>query len=250
MLLADESILRRLPPGLSPSQLVSLDAVRHAADIISLADERLRITLTEIARDVHTTQQQVTSAFSDAWSVIDAVDRIRSMVKLLVKKVDHSLRDDVEAFNNGTQTVRELRNLTDHLYQRVDQVLSSNMPAVGRLSWVTVFSTTSARVCVLEPGSMRTQKKSLSLPDVGGGSVHLPTGVISLSAATYMTRFDDVLKAVARLLKALEQTVESFAVANDVVGVEVGRDLLLCGDISFFVEVLPHATNDPQLRLF
>lgn len=228
-----ESILRRLPPGLSATQLVALDVVSHARDITSLSGQRLTQTLTDIAIGKSADSIQIASAFADAWSVVDAVDRIRSMVRLLAKHLHESFKPVTTAFDEETKVIRELRNLTDHLPQRIEGVLASNMPAIGRLSWVTVISTESALFCALDPGTVRSTKKAITLPDVGGRSVVLPTSAVLLSAGSTKAWLDEASLAVHKLVAALESYLEKLVSENNLSGVEAGRNFLAVGEISF-----------------
>lgn len=244
-----DSILRRLPPGLNGHQLIALDVVSNARDIISLTGQRLTSTLTWIALEKEVDSVAIALAFADAWSIVDAVDRIRSMVRLLAKHLHPTFKEAEARFDKATQSVRELRNLTDHLPQRIDSVLSSNMPALGRLSWVTVTSVETALLCTLDPGTIRTKRKSVALPTVGGRSVVVPTGAIQLSAGNSNAWLDEAAVAVHSLVGLVEAHIEHFAREQNLVGVEAGRNLLAVAEISFS-EQIAVPFDHPQLSLF
>jgi hypothetical protein len=229
--------------------VVALDVVSNARDIITISGLRLRETLTTIAHAKSANAVEIASAFADAWSVVDAVDRIRSMVKLLSKHLSASFKKLTVSFDEETRVIRELRNLTDHLAQRVDSVVASKMPAIGRLSWVTVVSTESALVCTLDPGTVRTAKKSLPLIDVGGRSVVLPTGAILLSAGSTKAWLEDAASAVHNLVGALEFHIETLVEQSGIVGAEAGRNFLVVAEISF-PEQLALPNDSSQLSLF
>lgn len=247
MQIGPHSVLRRLPPGLSAKEMVALDAVRHSVDALGVVDERLRSNLTLVTQGSEAGDQLLTLCFLDAWSFIDAADRVRSMAKLTASR-SSSLQAQVTAFMRGTESVRKLRNLADHLDAMIDRVISSGMPALGRLSWVTVTSTASAVVGVLQPGSVRTNKIKLQLPPVGGRRVRLPTDAVQLAAGQHVCWFDEVIQETGALVSQLEQAIEAHAISSGVVGAEVPRNLLAIGEISF--QHIEPSEESPQARLF
>lgn len=243
-----DSILRRLPPTLTAAQMVALDVVSHASDIISLAGQRLRSTLTGIALTRNASGVQIASVFGDAWSVVDAVDRIRSMVRLLHKHLGPDFKEVTKDFDRDTQSVRELRNLTDHLPAQVDRVISSNMPAIGRLSWITVESTQRVLTCVLDPGTSRTPKVSMKLP-IGGRTIVVPTGAILLASGGSQAYLEDAAAAVSGLVGMLEDYVVQVAAQTGAGDLQANRDFLAVGELAFPGE-LPVEGNSPQGALF
>jgi predicted nucleotidyltransferase len=231
------------------TQTVALDAVIHATDIVWIAGQRLAQTLTDVAIARAPRDVDIAAAFADAWSIVDAVDRIRSMTRLLTRRVDVTLKPQIEEFDTATQAIRELRNLADHLPQRVEMVLSSNMPAIGRLSWVTVTSTRSAVVCVLDPSTLRTRRKSMSFPDMAGRQLVSPTSAVLLSAGRSEAWLDDATRAVYKLVDALEVFVSAYAQRAGLLGVEAGRDVAMFGELSF-PEEMATIEDSHQLGLF
>lgn len=130
----------------------------------------------------------------------------------------------------------------------IDRVISSGMPALGRLSWVTVTSTESAVVGVLQPGSVRTNKIKLQLPSMGGRRVRLPTYLVQLAAGPHVCWFGEVLQETDAPVSQLENAIEAHAVSSGVVGAEVARNLLAIGEISF--PSIETVEEPPQARLF
>lgn len=247
-MLSEQSILRRLPPGLAARELVALDAIRHSADIVGLADVRLRDGLTQIAQHTKASDLEITSCFLDAWSFVDAVDRIRSMARLIAAR-SSDMKAEVKSFMDVTKAVRELRNVADHLDARVDHVISSNLPAIGRLSWVTVLSTRSALVGVLQPGTVRTNKVSVQLPEISERPVRLPTGAVQLTCGSYSCWFDDVIAAVSHLISQIEMEIDVHVQRHGLHGIEAGRNVLMVGEISFEELPAPVSAEDAQPRL-
>jgi hypothetical protein len=88
--------------------------MRHAAEIALLSYERLRGKLTELAlaKDLKEGQlsPHVTEAFLDAWAFVDAVDRLRSLVRLM-PGLDFARAEDAGPdFHAKTEVIRQLRN--------------------------------------------------------------------------------------------------------------------------------------------
>ena len=85
-MISRDSILRRLPPELDRKQALFLDGIRHAGEIAGLAYPRLQATLTTIAVEQLEPERAdplFTSAFLDAWSLVDVIDRFRALWLLL-----------------------------------------------------------------------------------------------------------------------------------------------------------------------
>ena len=141
-MITSDSILRQLPPGLNRKQAFFFDGIRHAAEIVWFAYSRLQSTLTDLAfeRVAPIDYAPVfTSAFLDAWAIVDSIDRLRSLLNLVpVPKAPRSESDPL-SFDVVTADLRNLRNVADHLAQRADYVLANKTAALGVLSWVTIL---------------------------------------------------------------------------------------------------------------
>jgi len=76
----DDSPVRRPPEGLSRRQLLILDGLRFAAEMATLAYERLTAELAAIARmQGPPSTRAIASAMLDAWSIVDAVHRFNDL---------------------------------------------------------------------------------------------------------------------------------------------------------------------------
>lgn len=162
-MLSKDSIFRRLPARMERGQAVCLDGIRHAAEIADLAHTRLQQTLTELAltkAESPLDRLAYTSAFLDAWAFVGAIDRIGSLFKLTpgVKRVPV---EDLDPIENTIGPIRKLRNIADHLGQRVDYVVSKNGNAFGSLAWITYtdLAARKGRACQLQPGTIPRQLK-------------------------------------------------------------------------------------------
>jgi len=149
-----DSPLRRLPKDIDPKHAFYLDGLRHAAEIASLAWERLLETLTEMAdamRREEASDAHHAAAFLDAWCIVDAVDRFRT----LWKKAPFGPTEVGDCtFWEVTEQLRKVRNVGDHPTELVDHILSADTGALGTLHWLTLDDVDPAAgsICLLKPG--------------------------------------------------------------------------------------------------
>ena len=161
-MLDKDSILRQVPMAINPKQALFIDGIRYAAEIIDLAYKRLRDTLTKTALNPPSSSdipKISTRAFLDAWAMIDAIDRFRMLYQQMPGISFSQPKEGVETLSEVLKPFRNLRNVADHLAQRVDFVVSRDSAALGTLSWLTGFKIvpTTAWYCTLRPGTLRKQ---------------------------------------------------------------------------------------------
>ena len=144
------------PSNLDRRQAFYLDGIRHAAEIIELSFSRLSDNLTALVRDVSESKRPNSYAiyYLDAWAFVDAVDRLIALWKLqpnadLIPYLWSPIK-----LTDELKVIREIRNVSDHIAQRADQIISSNTAALGELSWVTVLSESPLEIksCLIRPG--------------------------------------------------------------------------------------------------
>jgi hypothetical protein len=78
-IIAQNSILCRLPRGLDSKQNLFLDGIHHLTEIIHLAYSRLPLMPTEMALTaIHKDElpRWSASAFLDMWATVDAINRL------------------------------------------------------------------------------------------------------------------------------------------------------------------------------
>ena len=215
-MLSENSILRRLPLGIDQKQMVFLDGIRHAAEIVGLAYSRLEAVLTHLVstRDelVHVYGEAYVAAFMDAWALVDSVDRFRMLWKML-PGFPFSPEGDVRQkdFETITQPIRNLRNVTDHLAQRAEYVAASGNPVLGLLTWVTYPDGDIARgfTCLLAPGTRGRTGWKLVNPATGGYfSTPLRTGSIHLAAGEFQADLSAVIPEITSRVHDLELLIE------------------------------------------
>tara|TARA_R100000656_G_scaffold73382_1_gene54634 strand:- start:1218 stop:1919 length:702 start_codon:yes stop_codon:yes gene_type:complete len=200
-----DSPLKKLSARTDRKQAMIFDGIRHSAQIANLAYLRLRETLTvlalnELSRDEF--DAHITAAFLDAWAFVDSVDRFKSLWQLTKSKNSKDKELELEL-----QSIRDLRNVTDHLAQRIDYVVSNRNAALGSLSWITITNADSCEglVCAIVPGTLRNNKLEIQYPKEE--SFEIPTGRIFLDAGEYSACLCDVLVHIESRIRKLEKVV-------------------------------------------
>jgi hypothetical protein len=158
-MISRDSVLRHLPASLDRRQALFLDGIRHAGEIAGLAYQRLRDTLTQIALNEHelaAADHLYTSAFLDAWALVDVIDRFRALWTLLPIDAPSEPPPGTKKFAELAQPIRDLRNVADHLAQRADYVVARDGSALGVLGWFTATDVVKRQgvVCTIVPGTL------------------------------------------------------------------------------------------------
>lgn len=183
MLVANESPLKNLPSILDKRQALLFDGLAHAVDIVGIAYSRLRSTLHEIGEVGRAEPEPTATVYLDSWSCIDAIDRFRSLLKGykgggIIPKDDPAF----EAFLTSTETVRKLRNVTDHVAARLDQLVSQNASVMGEISWISPGEGTKWHTWYIRPGVFQDQLRFNLLLPHAGAQIETPAGFIHLTA--------------------------------------------------------------------
>ena len=209
-MLSAESALRNLPSNIDPSQAFLFDGLRHAFEIAEIACARLRETLTDLVAIAEKPSDRrtrlISSAYLDAWAIVDSADRFRSLWQLSGRQLALPLEPLAEG--PILSSVRQLRNVSDHLAQRTDFVLSKRATALGVLSWFTALERNPVRgyLCAILPGTAIDVDANLAIPN--GRSFPWPTGSIWLEAAGFRVCIDDVLPVLRQLISLVEEIVQ------------------------------------------
>ena len=142
-----ESPLRRVPSVIEPRQRVLFDSIRYCADMVDLCYTRLMAGLRSLS-DIAAAEKTLppfTPFFVDAWSLVDAANRITPLLSALNPRT--SVRE-FEKYANAMADVRELRNSAHHLAARVDRFVKKRKLAWGSIGWVTKIAD--------QPGKLRS----------------------------------------------------------------------------------------------
>lgn len=127
MLLNNNSVFRHLPVEIGGRNLLILDSLRFTIEIIDRCWERLNINLVCLSMNKQT--KDLPLLFSDAWSIVDNVQRFIKLYKLLPSDSQHKILDPLTRIN-------EFRNTFAHLDERIDEsFLNTKCTFYGAISW-------------------------------------------------------------------------------------------------------------------
>jgi len=233
-MIRDDSIFYRLPHELDRKQALFLDGIRHAIEITDLAYRRLQHTLTKIALDESVTSSRTyAAAYLDAWAMVDAVDRFRALVALVDDARKGNSSERISKSGQLLESVRNLRNVADHLAQRADYVVAHKGSALGSLSWFTITDQASYKgvLCVVVPGT--TQPSTHPAPVPAGKEVDFPTGYVHLRAGEYLVDLSGVHRFIREECNLLEDALEAAISRAGLAGSRAGSDLIIKGTITF-----------------
>lgn len=232
-MLSKHSILKRLPDGMNQKQLVFLDGIRHAAEITWLAHARLEETLTWLVdnqSEEGPNPDAYTAAFMDAWAMVDAIDRFRSLWKLIPGFRFDANHANEPTFEELSRSVRNVRNVSDHLAQRAEYIAASGNPVMGLLTWVTFpcDSRDEIYTCALAPGTRK--KIGWTLVNPAGmefvSNATQRTGMIHLAAGEHQAHLSALLPEMQQRVRQLEISVESAIRERGIEGNQAGADYL------------------------
>lgn len=232
-MLSQNSILKRLPPGFEARQVVLLDGIRHAAEISWLAFTRLDAALTwlvDAAADDSYRSEVTIAAYMDAWSLVDAIDRFRALWAI-VPREEAEKQNASPSFAELSQPVRNIRNVSDHLAQRIDYVAAKGSPVMGLLTWITFPQNTNAECysCALAAGT--TKKANWQLVNPAGLKIQLGpsqrTGEIYLAAGEHRAGLSHLIPEMQLRIQQLEEALELTAQKHGLAGKQAGGDYFL-----------------------
>lgn len=137
LLVPPNSPLRLVPDSLDRRSVLFLDGIRYCLHIFDLSLTRLVIALKTLSTDLDGAGQapdQIASAISDAWTMIDSVHRLRELLSQApgLKKSEPEL----QIFLRGTHDIEGLRHFYQHFRNEIDFFVSAGMPLWGTLSWI------------------------------------------------------------------------------------------------------------------
>lgn len=237
MIISDESPLRRLPAGLDRKQMLFFDGIRFSIQMADLSYTRLLTTLKGLAENESSSRDTgagITSAFLDAWSVIDSCHRLRELVSGLpgMKRNWPSL----QILLRRTEKVEALRNIVQHLRREIEKLVSLREPVWGTLGWVSFADDpTRGRSCVIVAGSLFDAEYPVVNP-VGKQMVG-ESGFVTLNAGGVEICLSEVVEEIAKFTARLEQFVSEQFTPSDA----SGADALLRLEFAFHD---PAATNE------
>lgn len=230
-MLSIKSPFRNIPIKVDKKQAVFLDGMRHAVQILSFAYERLNNDLWHIANDRNIIERNggFTSVFLDSWAFVDAVDRFRLLWALQPSIDTLPLDFSVDRISEKLKNIREVRNVADHVAQKIEQIVAMNASVLGEIKWISFFEDTPLKVkaCVIRPGvTIKDLNMRFDLPEREIFSLHKSTRIV-ISAGKHTANLTEAYETVASVVRYAEGSLER---AFDRIGTES------CYPSDFFTE--------------
>jgi hypothetical protein len=233
-MLSPGSILTRLPYMADRHQTLFLDGLRHSAEMAEIAYLRLIAGLTTLANladdaeSMAATKTLIPAAYLDAWAFVDSLYRMRG----LFKHYPHKRPGPPKAgLAEALDAIAKVRNVSDHLGQRMKAVEASDAPALGVLIWCTVQSLTRAQICTIYPGTVAEVRVGTPLPT--GKVFKGPTDHVTLRAGPHEVNLSDAYRVARRAIRALESEVGAQIEAVGASDASGGADLMVRMTIQF-----------------
>lgn len=230
-MISTDSALRRLPRGLDAHQRVYFDTIRHAAEMAHVAYGRMVATLTEMVVTRHRGDEvqpiRFSEAFLDAWSFVDCIDRLRLTLRIATSDGRAKRSPATERFLEFSEEVRLLRNVGDHVAQRVAQIVAESMPSLGVLRWLTVTDAAQGIVesCVARPGTSIDATTDIIMPV--GLTMQVPTSHVRLASGAHEADLSAVYAAMRDEVSHLESALEATFTRLEVLDDHAGSDFLM-----------------------
>lgn len=229
MIVEKDSPLRNLPRAMNPSQAGFMDGIRLSAEVVDLALSRLEATLLELSEKGLPPDPEaalVASAFSDAWTVVDATNRIRELIRQmpgLKQNANHRL------LLMRTTAIERLRDALQHINNEIPGLSAAGQSVWGELRWIAMPrpETHMAKACVLIGGRIHTGAHRL--PNPSGRPIKCPIDHVSLRLGTNEAELAVCRDTVVAVVKGLETSLGTIDSADPT----TGADMLLVVDLAF-----------------
>jgi hypothetical protein len=157
MIIGNDSPLRKIPTALNRRQVLFLEGIRFTVEMADLAYHRLQLTLPLLSNHQHLGSEAspMVSAMLDAWSIIDALHRLRDLIQGAPGFKGKKKSPKVRLFLQSTENVPALRNTVQHLGTEIhDTVDDKDWTVFGTLSWGVVDpDKNQVTACTFMPGA-------------------------------------------------------------------------------------------------
>jgi hypothetical protein len=239
MIIEKDSPLRHLPTRLEPKQASFLDGIRFSVDIAELAYARLHSTLLQLALTVEKPDQDtntllITTAISDAWSIVDSINRLRDLL-LRMPGLKRSTAYPLKKFLKNTESIADLRNTVQHLDKEIAQISTKGLPVWGTLSWFTLLNPRSGRICTIIAGKLIDGTHPVVNPI--GKMITPPIDYVTLTCNELVTNLSAVISELATIMIEFQKIIKkSFGSLET-----SASDILVSMDIDFERDVTPQA---------
>jgi hypothetical protein len=214
MIIGLESVLRSIPTALSRRQALFVEGIRFSIEMADLAYYRLRETLIRLAKFAPDDPQSpgTVSAMLDAWSIVDALHRLRGLVRHMPGIEKRDRIPPIRAFFDSTKSVPALRNTVQHLDTDIAEAVDDrNWAVLGSLSWGVIDPEQhEVTACVFMPG-MPLGSRPIVNP-LNRQVWHLPVDSITIERGGVLMPLSDAMRRVAALAAGLERMLaEAYA---------------------------------------
>lgn len=214
MIIPEDSPLRRRPEGMEARQALFFDGIRFAIETADFAHQRLRKTLLSLAGNTASDlpmHAETPAAIADAWSIVDAVHRLRALIRQVPGLVRRQHWPSLRGFEDQTGPIEDLRNTAQHLSTEIQAIADAQWPIWGVLNWFVVDeSRDGGQICTLVPGRIAPGVGPILNP--GARSIperELPLGLITLTTHRSEICLSDTMEHIRRVASELENSMRA-----------------------------------------
>jgi hypothetical protein len=207
---AANSPLLNIPATLVKRQAIFLDGLRQHAQIAIYAYTRLCKSLSEIAfaraKNLET-HHEFTGIFLDTWACVEAIDRFRQLWHLQPAAETIPEEFAPKLINEKLDSVRNLRNVSAHIAQKIDQIAALNSSISGTIRWVTVISSEPMIINTyfIRPGIIHDSIATQFLSPAGETLFTHNTGSIFLNAGKHEGDLSQAYSLICSIVAFAEQ---------------------------------------------
>lgn len=231
-----DSPFLNIPVNINIKQAFFLDGMRHAFEIADMAFLRLSKNLNDLEEPQKNSKNfsGYSEYFLDAWAFVDSVDRLLALWRLQPGAETIPNPWQPSSLSEELRQIRNIRNVSDHLANRIDQIVASNSAALGELSWVRVLNLDPPvmKSYFIRPGFLPGQLEfKINLPK---GKIYIQDNIanILLKAHTYIANLSQAYTKVVDLAFFAESSLaDSFKAYKDIG--TYGNDMFSSCDLQF-----------------
>lgn len=148
--------------------------------------------------------------FLDAWAFIDAADRFRSLWEMQPNSEKIPKPYSPFCIKSQLQGIRDLRNVSVHIAQKIDQIVALNSSILGSISWLTLASQQPLKIktCFIRPGvAIGTISEKFAL---GSGDTHFVngSGCITMAAGSHKFILSNGYELIQKIVKFAEHHLD------------------------------------------
>ncbi|MEY2474227.1 MAG: hypothetical protein QOK28_3556 [Actinomycetota bacterium] len=196
-----------------PKQVMLLNGIRFCGEVVFGCMPSLRASLHQLAAtgDI---RSNAPAAMTLAWSVVDAANRTRMLLKEMKSSGWVERSDEFEVAVSVLEGARRVRNALQHLDERIDRHSTGDSfpPAWGSLTWAEIDiaadgTATGGKSCLLSPGSVMGATETDVVNPVGQefrsrlDQIHIEMFGQKVSLSELENAMQEVIEALERGLR-------------------------------------------------